>query len=103
MHLQVWNDELAGVAQAYAANCMFEFNTNRATQQATFTNVGENIAATTMASVDYQSLVQAWFDQGADYDLDSNSCSPSAVCGLYTQVYNIAGNHWILVCMVFYS
>ena len=82
-YIQVWNDELAQVAQSYAEQCIFDHNDNRVSSQSTFTSVGENLLVTT-ASADYESFVESWFDERENYDYDSGQCS--AVCGHYTQV-----------------
>lgn len=80
---QVWNDELAQVAQNYAEMCQFEHNTARVANQSTFATVGENLFAGT-GSTDYTAAVQSWFDERQHYDYAANTCS--AVCGHYTQV-----------------
>jgi hypothetical protein len=80
---QVWNDDLAMVAQNYAEQCVFEHNDNRVSQQSTFSSVGENLAATT-GSANYTRLVRNWYDENQDYDFSSRSCAN--VCGHYTQV-----------------
>ena len=84
--LQVWSAELADVAQNYAEQCIFEHNTDRTSQQSTFTYVGENLAITSSPSVNYTSLVRNWFDERDDYNYESNTCAGGAVCGHYTQV-----------------
>ena len=64
---------------------MFDHNGNRVSQQSTFTSVGENLAAGSGAA-DFPGFVQNWYDEVGDYNLNSNSCNPGAVCGHYTQV-----------------
>ncbi|XP_064398515.1 uncharacterized protein LOC135345091 [Halichondria panicea] len=87
MEMMVWNNELATVAQTYAEQCVFEHNTDRVSQQNTFTSVGENILLSQENPVNnYTGLVGEWQNQGADYDYPMNTCSVSAVCGAYTQV-----------------
>ena len=90
--MQVWNDELAMVAQNYAEQCMFEHNADRVSQQSTFSSVGENIAATT-ASANYTDLVKNWYDENQDYDYSSNSCAQGRVCGHYTQVHDCVASY----------
>ena len=85
--LQVWNTELAKAAQTISETCVFEFNIPLAIQLTSFTDVGQNIIATTDGIVDYGDQVQDWFGQGADYDLVQNTCS--SVCGAYVQVIRI--------------
>jgi hypothetical protein len=85
MDLQEWSEELAIVAQNYAEQCFFGHNPNRANQQETFRFVGENLAAGSGAA-DYVGFVRSWYNEESDYNFDSNSCTPGAVCGHYTQV-----------------
>ena len=87
--MQVWNDELATVAQNYADRCVFEHNPDRSTQSETFSYVGENLYASVGSAADYVGSVQSWYDEVADFDYNSNSCDPSKVCGHYTQVLHI--------------
>ena len=82
---QVWNSELAQVAQNYAEQCNFAHNGDRISQQATFSSVGENLYASSGAA-DYPGAVQSWYDEVTDYNYNSNECNPGAVCGHYTQV-----------------
>ena len=81
--LQLWNNDLAQVAQNYADNCVFEHNSNRVSQQSTFTSVGENLFASS-GQANYTSAVLSWYNEVEDYTYSSNTCS--AVCGHYTQV-----------------
>ena len=94
----MWNAELASVAQNYARQCIFNHNDLRTDQQGTFTYVGENLAITTAPNVNYTQMVRNWYDENQDYSYQSNSCSPGAVCGHYTQVRlcsygNVLHNH----------
>ncbi len=84
---QVWNDELATVAQTYAEKCVLAPNNNR-TQQSTFTTVGENILIYSDSGnrLNYTRLVDIWYSEGADYNYSTNTCSSNSVCGHYTQV-----------------
>ena len=43
---QEWNDELAGVAQAYSEKCTTQPNPDRASQAPSFSTVGENLGGT---------------------------------------------------------
>lgn len=69
-----WSGDVAAVAQAYSANCVFEHSGN---------SFGENLYATTGGGTP-QDVVDSWVSEVADYDYASNSCSN--VCGHYTQV-----------------
>ena len=83
--MQEWNNELARVAQNYAEQCIFAHNSDRVSQQSTFSSVGENLFASSGAA-DYSGFVQGWYNEETDYNYNSNECTPGAVCGHYTQV-----------------
>lgn len=91
IQMQVWNAELATVAQNYAAQCVFEHNSQRVSQQSTFTSVGENLYASSGLAVNYTSAVQSWFNERSDYTYETNTCAENSVCGHYTQVYVCVG------------
>ncbi len=80
---QVWNDELAQVAQNHAEQCVFEHNADRLAQQNTFSSVGENLAAGS-GPANFTGFVQSWYNEVQDYNFNSNTCTD--VCGHYTQV-----------------
>ena len=82
--LQVWNTELADIAQAYAELCVFDHNDERSAQSVTFEKVGENLAATN-GPADYSALVQEWYNEVNDYIFSTGECS-GPTCGHYTQV-----------------
>ena len=88
--LQTWDDSLSEVAQNYADKCIFQHNSNRISQQSTFSTVGENLAATN-GTVDYETLVLNWYNENANYNYNDNSCS--SVCGHYTQVHHL---NWLM-------
>ena len=83
--LQIWDDSLSEVAQNYADKCIFQHNSNRISQQSTFSSVGENLAATS-GILDYKAQVLNWYKENANYNYTDNSCSSG--CGHYTQVHN---------------
>ena len=83
---QEWNDELAGIAQTYADQCMFIHNDDRSSQSTTYTSVGENLFVTSSQQVNYTQFVEAWYGEVMDYDYTSNTCQNGSVCGHYTQV-----------------
>ena len=82
---QVWNDELAQLAQNYAEMCNNVHNSDRHDQSSSFTFVGENLAATTALDNDYVRLVQLWYDE-VQYFTHGTGCEMDQVCGHYTQV-----------------
>ena len=74
------------MAQNYAEQCVFQHNGERTSQQNMFNYVGENLAITSRPDVNYTDLVRHWFDERKDYNYETNSCTPGATCGHYTQV-----------------
>ena len=84
--MQVWNDDLARVAQQYAENCTFLYNADRTRQQNVYSYVGENMGLTASAYVDYTLMIQSWNDDVYDYNYATNHCY-GGTCGKYTQVY----------------
>ena len=85
--LQIWNDELAIIAQNYAEGCVFRHNPNRSILAPSFDYVGENLAITTSSRVNYTALAELWHNEVIHYNYSTNRCSD--VCGHYTQVCKI--------------
>ena len=69
-----WDDELAAIAQDWAAGCRFEHSNN---------SLGENLALFS-ADAPGTSVVQGWASEASSYDYGSDSCL--GVCGHYTQI-----------------
>jgi uncharacterized protein YkwD len=72
-----WSSDLAGVALSHATKCVFDHSEN---------SFGENLYAAVGSTPTPAEVVSSWVSEVADYDYSSNSCSPGAVCGHYTQV-----------------
>lgn len=76
----VWSESLAISAQAYADKLAetdsFEHSN---------TSNGENLYADG-ASTGYVDAIKLWYSEKADYNLDTKSCNPGAICGHYTQL-----------------
>ena len=91
-HTQVWDDELAALAQFWSVNCEMMENENRHDQSTTFDYVGETLGATRNYSVDYVKIISTWFDEGQNYDYNSATCQDEdgneeeEGCQFYTQV-----------------
>ena len=84
--LQVWNSELASVAQSYAETCMFGPNPDRANQAENFDTVGENRAFG--PTTNYTELIErGWLIQRSNFDFDTNMCLSPGACDEYTQVH----------------
>jgi hypothetical protein len=80
-----WSTAAAAVAQAWAANCVYQHNAGRG-------NLGENIAAAYPPdSFDAAGVVGLWGSEWVGYHYDTNTCTPPAppapqTCGHYTQL-----------------
>ena len=75
-----WSAAAAGVAQAWAAGCVYQHNAGRGDR-------GENIAASAPpGSWQLNDVVTAWAGEVADYDYATNSCAAGKQCGHYTQL-----------------
>lgn len=83
--IQIWDPELADIAQEFAELCIFDHNPERHEKSSEFDFVGENLAATTKPA-DYTALVQLWYDEVSDYTFSTGECTPGRVCEHYTQV-----------------
>ena len=98
--MQVWDEELAYMAQFWAANCEYELNENRNAQAGMYDYVGESLAAMSTYTVNYTVLIGKWFTLGRSYnyysgyctDEDGNQDEDGETCGPYTQVneFNIS-------------
>ncbi len=80
---QIWNDELAVLAQQYAEQCIFDHNPLRTNQQRIFRYIGENLAVNNRQR-NYTREVERWYREVSEYDFVEDSCTE--VCGHYTQV-----------------
>ena len=69
--------------------CVYGHNADRNSSQSVFMSVGENIYASSVfisVDTDITNSVTAWDGEKVDYDYSNNTCTPSKVCGHYTQV-----------------
>ena len=91
---QVWDDELAYMAQFWAANCEYELNENRNSQSTNYDYVGESLAAMSSYTVNYTVLIRGWYELRRQYnyysgyctDEDGNQDEDGEACAAYTQV-----------------
>ena len=92
-HLQTYNAELAGVAQAYSLMCQFEHSNND--RSPSFSTIGENIYLGQGVAVNYTNfIVDSWSNsESVNYDFDSNTCRVPP-CGHYTQVSSYFLEHF---------
>ena len=98
--MQVYSEELEGIAQEFAERCIFDFSDTdeRNSKSPSFIQVGENIAYI-QSGVNYTDIIaRLWgFNEAAHYNYQSNTCTPERigwkiigrVCGHYTQVHII--------------
>ena len=82
---QEWNDELAGVAQAYSAKCTIQPNPDRTSQAPSFNTVGENVGVQMPPSSQFVvEVLFSWIREQSSYNYTSGQCN--GTCDLYTQV-----------------
>lgn len=86
----VWDEVLAGHAQAWADTCPNGHNPNR---NVNGNVVGENMYFSSSASpVSPKTVVDLWAQEGQNYDISTNTCAnpaqPGTIvdCGHYTQL-----------------
>jgi len=81
----VWDDDLAAVAAAYATNCDFDHNPNRAAEYQALaggtSSVGENLFAGWAFNA---GSIQGWIDEKEGWNCADGSCS--GTCGHWTQM-----------------
>lgn len=75
--IKEWDDDLAYIAQFWAANCHYSLNKYRSHQSSEFDYVGETIANTTNSYVNYTHLVYEWFQKGKRYNYYQGYCRSS--------------------------
>ena len=96
-YIQVYNEELEGIAQEFAERCIFDHSDReeRNSKSPMFTQVGENIYVGAGLPVNYTDIIaRQWgFDEAVDYNYQSNTCTPGRVCGHYTQVMDNSNVH----------
>ncbi|MBT8492607.1 MAG: hypothetical protein KJO07_06070 [Deltaproteobacteria bacterium] len=78
-----WDDQLEDYARAWAEQCVDNGGIAGLIDHNPSTPYGENIAGgSTLRAV--EQLFAQWYDEKADYDYASGSCS--GICGHYTQI-----------------
>ncbi|XP_078677471.1 cysteine-rich venom protein latisemin-like isoform X1 [Branchiostoma floridae x Branchiostoma belcheri] len=83
---ETWNSELATLAQAWAETCTTSHG-GTSGSSAFGGDIGQNIYKTSGSSVgDYNSVVQAWYDEVEFYNYNSASCQSGRMCTHYTQL-----------------
>ena len=86
-NLQEWNDELAGVAQAYSTKCSTQPNYDRASQATSFSTVGENLGTISPpSSASYDAMFETWFKVNLLYNYTTGKCIIDGICDSYKQV-----------------
>ncbi|KAB8240369.1 CAP domain-containing protein [Aspergillus flavus] len=70
-----WDEGLATAAQQLADSCKFEHN-----------RAGQNLYEGSDPADLVKQAIDAWHNEHKDYNYDSNTCGPNAICGHYTQV-----------------
>ena len=78
-----WSDEMALLADDWAKQlkrekCAFKHRPNN--------DFGENLFMGTSGYYTAGDAIDAWGEEKADYNYNSNKCKPKAMCGHYTQI-----------------
>ena len=94
---QEWNDELAGVAQAYSTKCTTQPNGDRASQAKSFITVGENLGTISPpSSASYSALFETWFKGNLLYNYTTGKCIIKGICDSYKQVVSLCTKYSLL-------
>jgi hypothetical protein len=80
--MQVWNSDLAEMAQGHSERCMFAFNSQRENGPI-FSSVGENIALG-IGPTNYENYVNEWTSEESQFNALTGECHYS--CTQWTQV-----------------
>ena len=75
----------------WAAGCRYK-HPNRAIHPE-YNNVGQNLWAVNHTTIDLTSVIDAWYNEKADYTYDTMECVPGKKCRRYTQVVWAASSH----------
>ena len=82
--VQVWNDELASMADTWAAGCRFDHG-QPPVQNPPFPAIGQNLHMTG-GQINLAAAIQSWYHEKNYYNYDTLQCAPGRACGHYTQV-----------------
>ena len=79
--LQVWDDEIAAIAQRWADNCDFNHDKYR-TIPGRF-SLGQNLA---LGYASWDAAIQGWYDEISQFTYGSEQANNFPAVGHYTQV-----------------
>ena len=101
--LQVWNEELALLAEGFAAKCVANHQTDRNPRSPSFESVGRNFYVLSDLDlenkVNFSTIIGVWFSESSDYNYNESICfGPS--CGNYTQVCRQQKSIFIVHCQL---
>lgn len=90
----VWSETLASIADEWAARLARDLDCDmehRSGEPVDGLTVGENLYwqwndPPPPQIADPKDVVEAWASEVVDYDYDTNTCTPNAQCGHYTQI-----------------
>ena len=87
--LQVWNEELALLAEGFAAKCVADRQTDRNPRSPSFESIGRNFYVLSDLDlenkVNFSTIIGVWFSESSTYNYNESICFGSS-CGNYTQV-----------------
>ena len=80
IHIQVWSEELALLAEGFAAKCNADFDTDHSPRFSTFDSIGRNFYVLSdldiLNQVNYSTIVNTWFSESDGYSYDKTLGSP---------------------------
>ena len=87
--LQVWNEELALLAEGFAAKCVADGQTDRSPRSPAFESIGRNFYVLSDLDlenkVNFSTIIGVWFGESSNYNYNESICF-GPLCDNYTQV-----------------
>ena len=87
--LQEWNEELALLAEGFAAKCVANSQVDHNPQSPYFESISRNFYVLSdlelEMKVNYSTIICLWFNESVNYDYEHNVCNGEQ-CGNYTRV-----------------
>ena len=87
--VQVWNEELALLAEGFAAKCVADRQTDRNPRSPSFESIGRNFYVLSDLDLDNKvnlsTIIGVWFSESSNYNYNESICFGSS-CDNYTQV-----------------
>jgi hypothetical protein len=101
----VWNEELALLAEGFAAKCVAVRQADQNPRSQSFENIGRNFYVLSDLDlenkVNFSTIIGVWFSESSNYNYNDTTCSGSS-CDNYTQVYTSASKQLLVLTIKFY-